>query len=572
MSYHDADPNQALDFSNFEPKSSFDKKPAEKEFACRYCGYKFNTESAMMSHELRRHEENVPNHEFKCKVCGDVFYHTNALRVHNYTHSTLPLLFCEYSGCSQFFNRSKLLKNHISNVHKAQTVSCETCKKKLRSRGALAKHLKNNRCIPYQVRKVQSGKTVLLGVPKAKNKTVDQLQEEADIAKEQFRAMGGVLKDNPSRAKKKKKIPKSIEEQPFSDHGELNSDEEIKAEIESDKFFQNSKVKSDPDEPLPMVRIEIKVEPQEEEQKNFILQDHSIFVYDHYESQKVQKIEDDLNPIVVLEKLDSQTLLKWQKPKKIKAESESFEKVSRLHRLYKDIYMERIEQKKKTTLTCDECGEVFNNKALLKEHVYGHNYKHGTDYFCDLCDAEFFFKRSLQHHKRDVHCEKINFICDLCGNKYYSYPSITYHLTIVHMKIADFRCPICPSKSFKTRANLNRHDRLVHQKIMRFQCNICGKFFQTKEQVKVHEKCHNDPVPCHICGKLVRNLNNHVKQVHETDRKAQQSCCVECGKMVKSYNIQFHIDRIHRKLPIPGKIYPCVQCSETFSRSDDLRR
>lgn len=108
----------------------------------------------------------------------------------------------------------------------------------------------------------------------------------------------------------------------------------------------------------------------------------------------------------------------------------------------------------------------------------------------------------------------------------------------------------------------------------RFVCKVCGKFFRRKHQVKEHEQLHNDPTPCTVCGKLVKNLRTHIKQVHETapKRKSEFQCCVECGQMVSIYNMQHHIDRIHRKLPIPGKIYPCVHCAVTFVRMNDLRR
>lgn len=615
MAAHEADPNQVLDYSkvNFEPMSRFDKKPTqEAAFSCRFCGYRFNTESAMSSHELRRHEGNMPIQEIKCKECGQIFHHMNDLRVHSYTHSNRPLIFCEHPGCGQFFNRRKTLNNHIRNVHKAKNVSCEICNKKFKLKGSLVKHLKNNRCIPVQVRKVQLGKTILLGLSKKAlmNKTVDQLHEESIIAKEQFRALGGVLKDNPSRAKKPKKIFKK-EEEVFSDISEESSsseseddvskteNEEVKIKVESDidKIPTSQiKIKQDSEEPIPMMKIEIKMEPLEDEEDdaNFILQDHSIFVVDNYEhksTDKNEQLDDDLNPKVMLEKLDYNTLLRWQKVKKESNYNyESTRKTSRPLRLFQDRYVEKYKKERRKreqpNLVCDECGENFYSKSLLKEHVYGHSHKYGKDSYCDLCGANFFFQRSLQIHKTEVHNKKMYtkvlpkrvpndlpacFICDICGNEYSSYASITGHLKIVHKKIADFCCHICPAK-FKTRVYLERHIEDVHEKIMRYQCKVCGKCFKRKYQVKEHENAHNDPVPCNVCGKMVRNLRTHIKNIHEVHRTVEKACCVECGKMVSIYSLQLHIDRKHKKLPIAGKSYPCEQCPEIFTRSDDLRR
>lgn len=73
---------------------------------------------------------------------------------------------------------------------------------------------------------------------------------------------------------------------------------------------------------------------------------------------------------------------------------------------------------------------------------------------------------------------------------------------------------------------------------------------------------------------MVRNIKTHVRQVHiiAPQKKIEYQVCPDCGKMVAVSNMKHHIARIHQKEPIPGKLYPCIQCTETFLRVDDLRR
>lgn len=471
-------------------------------------------------------------------------------------------------------------------------------------KGSLVKHLKNKRCIPVQIRKVNSGKASLPGSWKSfKSKSVDQLAEDAAIAKEQFRTLGGMLKDETVKSTPKvikaNRKPSERSREVFHDsndsdwydndsydNAEKSKIDEVKVNDESDSKTLPIDIKREPDDvtgdlkPIPMMKIEIKMEPienSEHEGLYYIPQD--VFAFDNFSNPN-----ESMNPSVVLEKLDYGTLMEWQKRNSPRPERSTIHQV-RQKRIFKDKYMEKYKAMKKSNLTCDDCGHCFNKKWQLKEHIYEHGRSWTYKNFpCRKCKEEFFFRDSLKFHMKQMHSNKTfnnnqkqhhgqPFVCDMCGNFYNSYTSISSHLKIVHKKSADFCCHICPSQ-FKTKVYLQRHVEDVHEKIMRFQCNFCGKFFKRKHQVKEHEKLHNDPVGCPVvgCGKMVRNLKTHIKQVHEMIKKPEQACCSECGQLINIHNMQHHIDRIHRRIPIPGKVYPCILCEETFNRADDLRR
>lgn len=483
MEAHEADPTVVKDCSNIEPRSRFDKKPVEgAEFPCKYCGFILKSKSSQHSHE-RRHESNAILTDFKCKVCGEIFQCANDLRTHNMTHSNRPLLFCTFPGCSQFFNRIKPLNAHIRNVHKEKNIFCEICNKKFKMRGSLVKHLKNNRCIPVAVRKVHSGKATLVRSSKLSNKSFDQLTEEARIAKEQFREMGGLLSNENASGdegkeflvKKKRKSDSKrdfdfIDDQNSEDDSDDSTtsslDDKISIKMEPVEVeIDASPIKSSHDmlETHPMVKIEIKMEPDDEIETEgcVALPQHEFFdLGNHF---------DNLNPAVLLQRLDHDNKESTKKKKVTTERVRRIPRIKRFKSLNRSCFVPGM------SFVCDFCGVSFEKKTRLREHLQEHKDLTRSRHRCTRCGEEFEMRNSLKKHLRDAHDINFNetfrntsdpFICDMCGKHFVNYTAISAHLRITHKKIADFHCHICPAK-FKTRMYVERHIEDVHEKIFR---------------------------------------------------------------------------------------------------------
>lgn len=507
MEAHEADPTVVKDCSNIEPRSRFDKKPVEDaEFPCKYCGFILKSKSSQHSHE-RRHENNAINTEFKCKVCGEVFQCANDLRTHNMTHSNRPLLFCSFPGCSQFFNRIKPLNAHIRNVHKEKNIFCEICNKKFKMRGSLVKHQKNNRCIPVAVRKVHSGKATLERSSKLSNKSFDQLAEEARIAKEQFREMGGLLnnenalssgeesKEFVKKRKRKSAYKKDLEEDfDFIDDDDNNFDSEEDSEknewqddstsAHEDKVtikmepveleIDASPVKNNQAHDIldthPMIKVEIKMEPHDDDY--VALPQHEFFDL----GNRYTTIDKTPKLSVLLEQLNCNNLSSdWQLTKK--RQKKVTERVKRIPRIRRFKSLNRSCFVPGMSFVCDFCGVSFEKKTRLREHLQEHKDLIRLRHRCTHCGEDFEMRNSLRKHLRDVHDLNFNdalrnttdpFICDLCGKHFSNFTAISAHLRITHKKIADFHCHICPAK-FKTRMYVERHIEDVHERIFRYE-------------------------------------------------------------------------------------------------------
>ena len=70
--------------------------------------------------------------------------------------------------------------------------------------------------------------------------------------------------------------------------------------------------------------------------------------------------------------------------------------------------------------------------------------------------------------------------------------------------------------------------------------------------------------------KSLKSLKNHMER-HRNPGKINPVSCQICGKIVEKAGLEKHIQNIHVKVNL-GKTYSCEQCSEEFTRINDLRR
>ena len=161
------------------------------------------------------------------------------------------------------------------------------------------------------------------------------------------------------------------------------------------------------------------------------------------------------------------------------------------------------------------------------------------------------------------------YTCDKCGIKFLSWMSIYSHVTTVHKLVGDFKCENC-SKIFKTPGNLKRHVQSIHKKIRSFVCHICAQAFPSNSKLMMHFHVHSEPEECKLCGRLVRNMKQHLKR-HESSANRTFLTCPVCGKIYDKFVLPVHIDRVHVK-SFNGNVFRCDKCDNEYTRREDLRQ
>lgn len=116
-----------------------------------------------------------------------------------------------------------------------------------------------------------------------------------------------------------------------------------------------------------------------------------------------------------------------------------------------------------------------------------------------------------------------------------------------------YQCDTCDkplTENENRNVNLKRHVKSVHGLHRGNQCKMCERAFSSKQNLAVHmSTVHQETTEDKTYGNSSRNLNVHVRSVHEMVRGHQ---CQLCGKPFSSkYNATVHLKTILAK-PVKG--------------------
>ena len=227
---------------------------------------------------------------------------------------------------------------------------------------------------------------------------------------------------------------------------------------------------------------------------------------------------------------------------------------------------------------CEVCEERFKSLVLKNMHE---DREHDIEVHCKLCNAVFYKKIDLRHHKRTVHGSeqmiKNAFSCDTCFRVFSSNEQLTRH-KVQHKSHV---CVICHLK-LATSLDLRSHKRSVHNvnTIKRnrfakvevnsiltmkdkntFECNLCHSYFYRRTDFFSHvESDHPElmdkvcPYVCKFCSKKFaarQNLSNHML-IHKNNRKFQCDLCdyssIRGGDLRKHKRVIHSINKLECKL------------------------
>ncbi|XP_028816274.1 POZ-, AT hook-, and zinc finger-containing protein 1 isoform X1 [Denticeps clupeoides] len=162
---------------------------------------------------------------------------------------------------------------------------------------------------------------------------------------------------------------------------------------------------------------------------------------------------------------------------------------------------------------CDICGKVFRDVYHLNRHKLSHSGE--KPYACQVCGLRFKRKDRMSYHVRS-HDGSVGkpYVCQSCG------------------------------KGFSRPDHLNGHIKQVHTTERPHKCQICNASFATRDRLRSHLACHEDKIPCQVCGKFLRAayMTDHLKKHSE----GPHNYCSICNKgfSTASY-LKVHIKTHH---------------------------
>ncbi|KAJ7999781.1 hypothetical protein DPEC_G00197990 [Dallia pectoralis] len=146
---------------------------------------------------------------------------------------------------------------------------------------------------------------------------------------------------------------------------------------------------------------------------------------------------------------------------------------------------------------CDICGKVFRDVYHLNRHKLSHSGE--KPYACHVCGLRFKRKDRMSYHVRS-HDGSVGkpYVCQSCG------------------------------KGFSRPDHLNGHIKQVHTTERPHKCQICNASFATRDRLRSHLACHEDKIPCQVCGKYLRAayMTDHLKKHSE----GPHNYCGICNK------------------------------------------
>ncbi|OXA54477.1 zinc finger protein 211-like [Folsomia candida] len=133
-------------------------------------------------------------------------------------------------------------------------------------------------------------------------------------------------------------------------------------------------------------------------------------------------------------------------------------------------------------------GATFSSSTGFDQHMMVHRGE--KRYQCDICEARFVIKISLENHRR-THTGERPFSCPHCEYAFKTKRNLSNHIQKIdtpgYIAPIRHRCSHC-EKGFEIGAQLEAHVRQVHTGERPFACDQtdCGKAFAQKRSLVLH--------------------------------------------------------------------------------------
>lgn len=198
---------------------------------------------------------------------------------------------------------------------------------------------------------------------------------------------------------------------------------------------------------------------------------------------------------------------------------------------------------------CTLCSRRYSNE---EKHMALHSIK--TEFFCCICETNFFSLSDKQNHERRSHKVK-NMPCSDCPATFHSIYHLRRH-SKTHSsvrKIASKSIPAIPK-------------RKQHEK-QQYQCKLCQRRYKDEKRHMVKFHSVRTEFVCSICNISFTSLYD--QQTHERGvHKVKNMHCTECSA---SFYSNYHLKRHSLKHSTGGETFGCDICRATFKSRENIR-
>ncbi|XP_058812077.1 zinc finger protein 184-like [Topomyia yanbarensis] len=200
---------------------------------------------------------------------------------------------------------------------------------------------------------------------------------------------------------------------------------------------------------------------------------------------------------------------------------------------------------------CKYCPLTFRHASLIQRHVKIRHPTKWRNFGCSHCNRKFPSTINRDRHEH-FHSLKHPFKCTDCDQMFNRKHPLEQHTQLFHrinsksFTLRRLKCLYC-SRSFVERKYYNQHLKVYHQyRSERIQA--------LTEKVQLCERCV-------ITFKTKKSLQQHIKQVHSSDRALHNFECPRCDKDLKIRStLRLHLLTVHLgHLP-----FKCQRCEAGF--------
>ena len=218
-------------------------------------------------------------------------------------------------------------------------------------------------------------------------------------------------------------------------------------------------------------------------------------------------------------------------------------------------FMKRGKDEKK--FKCLLCNLNFANHERKQDHMKLQHPKNDEGQIeCTFCGKMFKDKKLSMHVLRN-HTGKENYVnCSNCKQKFHK-DNLEAHEKSCATKEAEV-CPVCGKSFLSLKSHMQLHEKTKSAMI---SCQLCGKEL-SKDGLRSHMRTHETKTPCPECGVIVRNLDQHYRTMHTSDRD-KPFPCQDCDR---GFLLKGQLEKHRMSVHLKTRPYKCrYGCSNAYN-------
>ena len=211
---------------------------------------------------------------------------------------------------------------------------------------------------------------------------------------------------------------------------------------------------------------------------------------------------------------------------------------------------------------CDTCGKRFKNTDIMKNHTR-QCFKETLPCESKCCDFTTRHAKRLDKHMFEAHERTM---CRICGMNLDTFNSYSAHVE-AHKPM---KCDTC-GKNFKNTHMLKNHINSTHIKESDEPCHICGKIYKNvaNHMRLVHEYTIQNCLHCSYTTRITTDLARHISRTHTEETVTNCSYCDKITKNIKRHLQQNRCDKPEEKIVVQVS---CDICDKTFTSKEHMTR